>query len=287
MFSTDLIPENFNYKNYVSKFSFASLLNANEISSDPSKKIDMPNLRAVDNNQEFDLPIEIDDLCRLHFITTSRKVLNILEFGVGKSSRIFADALLINKNNYMKYTESEIRRKNQYECYSVDNYKKWIDKCKDLFPQELINNKTINFYFSNVITSEFNGRICTFYENLPNVCPDLIYIDGPDQYSPLREVRGISTKHQDRMPMSADILSLEHFLQPGTLVIIDGRSANARFIKSNLQRNWSYHFSEEWDQHFFELLEPPLGKYNKRMIDHCLGNDFYQRLKSSEQFTLN
>ena len=29
--------------------------------------------------------------------------------------------------------------------------------------------------------------------------------------------------------MAADILSIEHFLHPGTLIVIDGRTANARF----------------------------------------------------------
>ena len=81
--------------------------------------------------------------------------------------------------------------------------------------------------------------------------------------------------------MSGDILSFEHFLHPGTLIIVDGRTANARFLKCNLQRNWSYSYSEEWDQHFFELLEEPLGIYNKAMIDYCLGIDFYRRLKAS------
>ena len=80
--------------------------------------------------------------------------------------------------------------------------------------------------------------------------PDLIYLDGPFNYSDTGEIRGISTNHQDRVAMSGDILAIEHFLQPGTLIIIDGRTANARFLKCNLQRNWGYYHSQEWDQHF-------------------------------------
>ena len=77
----------------------------------------------------------------------------------------------------------------------------------------------------------FNNRVCTYYDPIPNICPDLIYLDGPDQFSPEKDIRGISTRHQDRMPMSGDILTFEHFLQPGTLIIVDGRTANARFLK--------------------------------------------------------
>ena len=61
-------------------------------------------------------------------------------------------------------------------------------------------------------------------------------------------------------------------------MIMDRKTANARFLRSNLQRSRSYYYSENWDQHFFELLEKPLGKYNKMMIDYCLGEQFYKRL---------
>ena len=94
-------------------------------------------------------------------------------------------------------------------------------------------------YKTKVISSEFNGKLCTYYDNLPNISPDLIYLDGPDQFSSIGSLRGLSTRSSDRMPMFADILSFEHFLTP-TLIVIDGRSANARFLKSNLQRNWDY-----------------------------------------------
>ena len=40
--------------------------------------------------------IELDDLIRLHYLVTSRKVMTILEFGVGKSSIVFDHALQIN-----------------------------------------------------------------------------------------------------------------------------------------------------------------------------------------------
>jgi len=113
-----------------------------------------------------------------------------------------------------------------------------------------------------------------------NELPDLIYLDGPDQFSPLGNVRGVSTNHSDRLPMSGDILAIEHFLLPGTLIVVDGRSANARFLKTNFQRDWSYFYHQEFDQHFFELLEEPLGIFNKRQIDFCLGDQFYKRMRS-------
>ena len=36
---------------------------------------------------------------------------------------------------------------------------------------------------------EFGGRICTYYSKIPNVCQDLIYLDGPNQFSPKGNIR--------------------------------------------------------------------------------------------------
>ena len=119
-----------------------------------------------------------------------------------------------------------------------------------------------------------------FYNNLPNICPELIYLDGPDLHSVEGNIRGISTKSEDRLPMAGDILAIEHFLLPGTLIVVDGRTANARFLKCNFQRDWIYCHDKKNDQHFFELCEEPLGNLNSLQIKHCLGKDYFKRLKS-------
>ena len=105
---------------------------------------------------------------------------------------------------------------------------------------------------------------------LPNVCPDLIYLDGPSQHSVLGDVSGISTATPDRLPMSADLLRIEHFLLPGTLIVVDGRTANARFLAANFQRNWTYTEDLTCDVRYLELTEPPLGPYNRRHIEFAL-----------------
>ena len=129
----------------------------------------------------------------------------------------------------------------------------------------------------------FADRVCTYYDPLPNICPDLIYLDGPDQFSPIGDIRGISTRHMDRLPMAADILAIEHFLLPGTLIVVDGRTANARFLKTNLQRDWIYCHDVSADQHFFELSESPLGVYNKLQIEYCLGKSYFLRFNKLNQ----
>lgn len=226
------------------------------------KKKIHPVYRSVDKENKIPSAPELDDLIRLHFLVRSRKVTTIMEMGVGKSTIVFDNALQQNKIDFSDYVTQNLRRSNPFECHSIDNNSEWIDITKKSY-----NFSNVIFHHSECINSTFNSRVCTFYDPLPNICPDFIYLDAPDLYSPTGDVRGVSTNHPDRLPMSADILSIEHFLLPGTLIVLDGRTANARFLECNLQRNWSYFHSMEFDQHYFELNEEPLGIYNKRQLD--------------------
>ena len=282
MFLSDLIPEDFNYHNYILQHKLDNLLKINEIPISPENKVIKSKNFSVDPKNLEPFPAELDDLSRLHFIVCNRKINTILEFGVGKSSMIFAHALSTNKLKNEKFVKNNLRKNNLFQVHSIDNYQEWINECRKNIDKKYFEEGISNLHFTNLLTSEFCGRVCTFYEELPNISPELIYLDGPDQFSAKGAIRGISTRNPDRFPMSGDILSIEHFLHPGTLIIVDGRTANARFLKCNLQRNWSYLYSSKWDQHFFELLEEPLGIYNKRMIDYCLGDSYYKRLKDSK-----
>ncbi len=220
-------------------------------------------------------PPQLDDLIRLHYLVTSRRVTTILEFGVGFSTQIFDHALTHNKDAFGGHMAEHFRGSNLFECHTVDDDEVWLKRAQANF-----STTQVHYKFSETYVSSFNGRICTLYRTLPNVSPDLIYLDGPDQYSPSGSIRGITTAHPDRMPMSADLLALEHFLLPGTLIVVDGRSANARFLRANFQRNWTYGYDPNFDQHFFELTEEPLGAFNRARIEFSLGPSFFKRAKS-------
>ncbi len=273
---SDLFPKKINYEKYLIDNDLESLIQKKNSTGTIQKITNDDPLHNVNSKNNAPLPPEFDDLIRLHFLIKSRKVTTVLEYGVGYSSIVLADAILKNSlDNYIP----KLRCSNLFELHSVDTSKEYIEITKKRVPKRL--SSIINFHFSEVIMSEFNGRICTFFDKNPNISPDFIYVDGPDQYSPKGDIRGFSTKHPDRMPMIADILSIEHFLCPGTLIIFDGRTANARFVRSNLQRNWGYLYVEEFDQHFFELLETPLGEHNKKKIDYSLGEIYYDRLNKN------
>ena len=44
-----------------------------------------------------------------------------------------------------------------------------------------------------------------------------------------KKINNFSTAHIDLMPMVSDILKIEYFLIPGTIMLSDGRSANVNF----------------------------------------------------------
>jgi hypothetical protein len=74
-----------------------------------NKKIVKDKFESVDINNKVPIPAELDDLIRLHYLVTSRKVTTILEFGVGKSTKVFDHALSINKNKYQQYVTNNLR----------------------------------------------------------------------------------------------------------------------------------------------------------------------------------
>lgn len=212
-------------------------------------------------------PYEPDwgDLVRLHKLVRRRRALNVLEFGCGHSSIIFADALHKNRLDFGDFVKSSIRRSDPFHVDVVDDVSKFLELTERRVPNHL--SDVARFHFSPVEMTEFQQRICTKYLKLPNVCPDLIYLDGPSQHSVLGDVSGISTATPDRVPMASDLLRIEHFLLPGTLIVIDGRTANARFLAANFQRGWSYTEDPDQDVHYFELTEPPLGPFNRRQME--------------------
>ena len=63
---------------------------------------------------------------------------------------------------------------------------------------------------------------------------------------------------------------IEPILLPGTLIVIDGRTNNARFPRRNFERNWKMIYDVAGDITTFELTEDRLGRYN------VLGSDFFK-----------
>ena len=158
-------------------------------------------------------------------------------------------------------SKKKLRRNNPFELFTIDNIKKYLSITKKNLNFLVTNNFVKNhFIHSKVSITKYNGKISSEYHFIPTVSPDFIYLDGPEQYEIGGSINGFKMNHLDIPPMTCDILKFEYFLIPGTIIVVDGRGANARFLKNNFQRNWKYKFIEKHDEHVFYLDEKPYGK---------------------------
>ena len=231
----------FNLKSFVNKNKIQSYMNFFELNyllkEIPEDRIISKNKRyliQVKKNEKKPLVYELPDLCRLHWLVLSRKVFNTLEIGSGFSTIFIADAKYILKK-YFKKVEN-IRCEKQFHIYSVGENKHFLNITKKRIPKNLSNY--ISLIFNKVDIINYQGRFALKHKNLPNISPDLIYLDGPSLYSAKKKFMGFAFDNISRVPISADILFFEFFLEPGTFILIDGRGANAEFLKNFLKRKY-------------------------------------------------
>tara|TARA_Y100000768_G_scaffold113266_1_gene83467 strand:- start:22886 stop:23635 length:750 start_codon:yes stop_codon:yes gene_type:complete len=209
---------------------------------------------------------DLNDLYYIHQFILLNKRTTVLEFGCGWSTVVMKNALDINKKKYLARIK-KLRKKNFFELFTLDNQRKYLSITKNKCKKILGKKSKINFFYSENKMTTFNGRICSEYTKLPKINPDFIYLDGPDPTSTKGNIKGFNTNHLELMPMSCDILKIEHFLLPGTIILSDGRTANVRFLKSNFQRNWIHIDDTVNDQHILYLDEKSLGKINDKILN--------------------
>lgn len=214
------------------------------------------------------IALDKTDLVRIHQLIRQRKCFTVLEFGVGYSTGIIADALHKNKLDWATLNPApKIRNRFMFQCFSVDTSKEWMAVAKNRIAKPLL--PFIQFHFSRVEIGTHQGQLCHFYKSIPDVIPDFIYLDGPDPAAVEGDINGMTFQCKERTVMSGDLLLMEPTLLPGTFVLIDGRTNNARFLANNVRRNFEIIWDRKGDVTTMELREERLGKYN------LLGSDFY------------
>ena len=212
------------------------------------------------------LPPNLFKLYVLYQLIRLNKRISILEFGSGWSSLFLSDALnhnkILNRHKLLNLGFSK-----PYEFISVDNSKKYLNISRTRLEKHK-KFKIINkWVLSKVETSLYNNKICTFYKDLPSCQPDFIYLDGPDLFNIKKNKRfKFSTDHPNSLAMSGDILRIEFFLLPGTMLVVDGRGGNVEFLRKNFKRKWQYKHLKYTDQHILLLNEKPIGKKNINLL---------------------
>jgi hypothetical protein len=212
-------------------------------------------------------PPEFSDLYFLYKITRESYAVSILEFGSGYSTLIFAIALY---QNYLQFGQEYLKKcthPNAFQLLTVDASPYFLETSIKRIPEEI--QKFVTPHSSEVELFEFGGaggQIANRWTDLPNFSPDLIYIDGPDPEQIPTEIKGYKYNNFS-LPMSADVLQREFFLWNGTQIIMDGRGANAEFLRRNLKRDWHYLKDSYNDRHIFRLNSEPWGYFANQHSD--------------------
>ena len=171
-------------------------------------------------------PPNLIDLYRIHQFIILNNRTSVLEYGCGWSSLIISHAL-----NYNLKKKKIIRSLN-YEFEIIENGKKFLEICKKR--NKIISNNKIKtkYNFSKCYWMEFNNVISSCYEKITSISPNFIYLDGPDPNSVLKKKTKSNDQYKTNLfPMSCDILKFEYHLIPGTIILVDGRTSNATFLK--------------------------------------------------------
>lgn len=207
---------------------------------------------------------DVNDLVRLHRIARERPCVTVLEFGIGCSTIALAHAMEQNELEHGEILRARlIRNAHLFEVFSVDANERWIGHTRDRIPPSLASR--VHLTHSSVTATTFGGRLCHTYDRLPDVVPDLIYLDGPDPADVQGSINGLSFSAPERTVMAADILVMEPTLLPGSVIVVDGRESNTRFLTRNLQRPHS--ITVEGDASIIELVEPRLGRVDVIGVD--------------------
>ncbi len=204
----------------------------------------------------------IEDLARLHYICMSTKPNSILEFGCGFSSYIFHNYLSNFSTNYSKNST------NLLQIFEV--HEKFLEISTKRFNKSS-NNVLIKTSVCNIVKDVSRDDGSHYYEGDINFIPQLIYLDGPSHHDiPYAnfDKNIYSTQFGFmRPPISSDILKIESWLEPGTILLIDGRTANTRYLKNKLSRNWNWTESKDSRFNFAILNENPLGNYSSKILE--------------------
>ena len=204
---------------------------------------------------------DLRDLARLHQLIRRRRAFTVMEFGIGYSTITISDALAKNESEWAQLPRPpHVRNRFMWQVFAVDARKEWIRVSVARIPDHL--RPRVSTIHSPVSIGSFQGQLCHFYDTLPDVVPDFVYLDGPDPQDVIGAVHGLSFACEERTVLAGDLLLMESTMLPGAFILIDGRTNNARFLHRNFSRTWDHHWYPDADVTTFELKEDRLGPYN-------------------------
>ncbi len=151
------------------------------------------------------------DLWMIYRQTRDRKPKTILEFGSGCSTIIFAQALADNAAEGAPGF-----------LHSLDADAFWGQVTIDSIPENL--HAFCSVTLTDRVEDDLDGTPVWRFANVPDLIPDMIYLDGPE-LTPDRRA-------------AIDVLDLEADFPPGFRLLVDGRSFNCALLEKNFKRHY-------------------------------------------------
>jgi hypothetical protein len=205
---------------------------------------------------------ELDDLHHLYALARRTAAVSVMEFGSGWSTLVLA--LAVHENALSFGDTYDVRHPNPFQLLSVDVSAEYSARSLDRLPPELRARVVAQVTDARLV--EYGGRWASLFDDLPPFVADLIYLDGPEPGQVRGDVDGFTLSDPHGLPVAADLLRLEPMLWPETTVVIDGRTANGRFLRDNLQRRWDHLRDPFGDRTTLFLDETPYGEISARHI---------------------
>jgi hypothetical protein len=205
---------------------------------------------------------ELDDLHHLYTIARRSAVVSALELGSGWSTAVLA--LAIHENEVSFDGSYDVRHPNPFRLLSVDVSEEYSAQAVGRLPDEVRSHVVPHVTGARLV--EYAGRWASLYDALPPFVADLIYLDGPEPGQVSGTSDGFVLEDPHALPNSADLLRLEPMLWPETVIVIDGRTANARFLRANLQRSWHFLHDPYGDRTTLFLDETAFGEISARHV---------------------
>ena len=227
---------------------------------------------------------EIDDLWFLYCLIRDKCITSILEYGSGWSTYGMAIGLQENFLDFGLEHLKQIRHPNPFKFMTIDASSKYQESAINRIPSDY--KKNILPIVATPNLTKLDGTLCHQFDFIPNFAPDLIYLDGPDHDQVIGSIEGFEYKKSFTPPMGVDLLMIEPFLWPETIIVTDGRTANARLLASRLKRDWQIMHDSFGDRTIFRLNESPFGQISKEHIDFRLAKS-HQYLSKEKASSTN
>ena len=167
------------------------------------------------------------DLANLFQLIRDRRPRVVLELGIGFSTMVIAEAL---RQNLSKHRAPG-------HLFTVDAQASWIENTQAKIPENL--RAFITIQFSTISARLMEGTLCHAYDNLPDISPNFIYVDGPEGLEVEGAINGLGFS-QGRSVISVEPLLYESTAPLDYFILVDGRWETCRFLSLHLKGKYRH-----------------------------------------------